>query len=132
MRNATLIHAVLAVLLLGAAPAFSASSAAAEAVTAAPSLKEMLNGDGALVLAGRSLDRATLLPLYEARGFEPIWVAQPDRVAALVKALGGAAAHGLDPAEFAVPDGRAEEHDLLLTDAFLRYGSALARGRVNS
>lgn len=119
MLRPPLLSFLLAALLLAAGPAPTAPPAAAEG--AAPSLR----------LAGRQLDRLALGKLYEARGFQPIWIAAPEREAALVKALGEAAAHGLGPAIFAVPAVAPEERDLLLTDAFLRYGEALARGRVS-
>jgi len=95
-------------------------------------LRSLLAEDGGLRLAGRALDRAALAKVYEARDYRPIWVDAPEREAALVKALEGAAAHGLDPAAFAVPETGPEERDLLLTDAFLRYATALAQGRVRS
>lgn len=98
----------------------------------APGIAGILGGEGELRLAGRLLDRAALRQIYEGRGFQPVWIGAPERVAALEKALAGAAAHGLDPRVFAVPPARPDERDLLLTDAFLRYAGALAHGRVDS
>lgn len=112
----------------GAAP-LAAPAAAQE--SPAPTIASLLSGDGELRLAGRLLDRAALSQIYEARGFQPIWIGLPEQVAALEKALVGATAHGLDPHVFAVPLAPPAERDLLLTDAFLRYASALAQGRVN-
>lgn len=116
--------------LAAAAPSLVPSAAAQEAPDAA--LRSLLAGEGGLRLAGRALDRAALARLYDGRDDRPIWVSAPEREAALVKALDGAAAHGLDPAAFAVPESRPEERELLLTDAFLRYATALAQGRVRS
>lgn len=95
-------------------------------------LRSLLAGDGGLRLAGRALERTALTRFYEARDYRPIWVNAPERDAALVRALAGAAAHGLDPAAFAVPEASAGERELLLTDAFLRYATALAQGRVRA
>jgi len=130
MARSPLIPILLAVLVLAAAPASSAVAAAGEG--AALDMHAVLDGDGELSAQGRGLDRAALTEVYEARGFAPIWLTEPEREAALVKALAGAAEHGLDPAAFAVPKTDPETRELLLTDAFLRYATALARGRINA
>jgi murein L,D-transpeptidase YcbB/YkuD len=97
-----------------------------------PDLRGLLAAEGGLRLDGRPLDRAALLHVYQAHDFAPLWVTEPKREAALLQALGGAAEHGLDPTAFAVPATRPERRELLLTDAFLRYATALARGRVRA
>src|SRR5258707_12473768 len=84
-----------------------------------PDLHGLLAGDSEFRLDGRPLDRAALLALYQAHDFAPLWVNEPEREAALLQALGGAAGHGLDPAAFTVPPLRSDERELLLTDAFL-------------
>ncbi|MGO8918107.1 MAG: L,D-transpeptidase family protein [Stellaceae bacterium] len=129
MPRSILAPLLLVTLLLAAgAPSIVPPAAAQEASDAA--LKSLLAADGGLRLAGRSLDRPALAQLYDTRDYQPIWASERD--AALVKALGGAAAHGLDPAAFAVPAASPDERELLLTDAFLRYATALAQGRVRS
>jgi L,D-transpeptidase YcbB len=125
MRRAPLLLKLLIVLVVAAVAAPICDIARAEAA----GLRELLGGDGVLRLAGRGLDRAAFARLYAPRDFAPIWAAA-EREAGLLEALAGASAHGLDPAVFAVPEARGEERELLLTDAFLRYASALARGRV--
>jgi murein L,D-transpeptidase YcbB/YkuD len=122
---------LLAVLVLAAGPLPLVRPAAAEPATDV-ALKTLLQGDGDLKLAGRTLDRALLSQFYDARADAPIWLGEDDRAAALEKALAGAAAQGLDPADFAVPHAPPAERELLLTDAFLRYAAALAQGRVSS
>jgi L,D-transpeptidase YcbB len=131
MPRSLLVLLLTAVLLLaGAASSLVSSAAAQEAAEAA--LKSLLAGDGGLRVAGRALDRTVLTRIYEARDFRPIWLSAPEREAALVRALAGAEAHGLDPAAFAVPEASPGERELLLTDAFLRYATALAQGRVRA
>ena len=121
---------LVTLLLTVGAPSLVPAAVAQEGEDAA--LTSLLAGDGGLRLAGRSLDREALTKLYAARDYRPIWLAAPEREAALVRALSGAAAHGIDPAAFSVPAASPEERELLLTDAFLRYAMALAQGRVRS
>ncbi|HYM04297.1 MAG TPA: L,D-transpeptidase family protein [Stellaceae bacterium] len=127
MRRVAFFLLFAAVVCVGPSPRMTAA-----AESAAWDLSSVLAGDGELRVAGRALDRAALTPLYATRDFAAIWVSHPEREKALIQALGGAADHGLDPTVFAVPKARPEERDLLLTDAFLRYAAALARGRVSS
>jgi L,D-transpeptidase YcbB len=130
MIRASLLSLILVFPVLVAAPVARATPIVA--ADAAADLRGLLTGEGPLLLPGRVLDRAELTRLYEPRSFEPAWIGAPEREAALVKALAAASEHGLDPADFAVPDAPPAERDLRLTDAFLRYASALARGRVSS
>lgn len=120
----SLCAAVLSAALMLSVPA------GAEETT--PELRGLLAAESGLRLDGRELDRAALLGIYQAHDFTPLWIGEPKREAALLRALGGAAEHGLDPASFAVPPAPPAERELLLTDAFLRYATALARGRVEA
>ena len=88
----------------------------------------MLETEGALAIAGRPLDRPFLQALYTKRDFQPIW--SEERVAALRRALDDAPSHGIDAAPLPPASPKAADRELLLTDAFLRYAAALARGRV--
>jgi len=128
MKPSLLLPILTVTLLLAATPGPFSGSAYGDAGSSP--LKSLLAGDGGLSIAERPLDRAALAKIYESRDYQPIWTTE--REASLLKALGEAEAHGLDPAVFAVPAGKPEERDLLLTDAFLRYAQALARGRVDS
>jgi len=137
MLHPLLVPRLLAALLLAAAAPSVVGRAVAEEIHGAPdsaaALKSLLTAEGSLTLAGRTLDRPELAKLYEGHDYRPVWLNTPARAAALVQALSGAAAHGLDPAAFAVPEAAAPaERELLLTDAFLRYAGALAQGRVRS
>ncbi|HEY1503787.1 MAG TPA: L,D-transpeptidase family protein [Stellaceae bacterium] len=81
------------------------------------------------MVAGHGLDKATLNALYEAHGFQPVWTEA--RQQSFRQALDEAASHGIDPHGYEVKAAQPAARELLLTDAFLRYASALARGRVN-
>jgi murein L,D-transpeptidase YcbB/YkuD len=89
-----------------------------------------LSGSDPLVLAGHALDKASLNAVYEPRGFQPVWTEA--RQQSFRRALDDAASHGLDARTYTIAAASPPTtHELLLTDAFLRYASALARGRVN-
>jgi L,D-transpeptidase YcbB len=107
-------------------------SAPAGAQETTPDLRGLLADNVPLRLDGRQLDRAALIDIYQAHDFTPLWISEPKREAALLRALGSAAEHGLDPAAFAVPPTPPAQRELLLTDAFLRYATALAHGRVQA
>jgi murein L,D-transpeptidase YcbB/YkuD len=74
--------------------------------------------------------------LYAAYGFEPIWGSRQREATALQNAVSRAAEHGLNPNLFhAALIARSAalspaDRDLLLSDAFLAYADALARGVV--
>lgn len=88
--------------------------------------------------------RQALLSFYERRGYEPAWHGD-DRASVrrerLLESLAGATGHGLDPEDYGYEDLRdllrsrnatsALDAELLMTDAFLLYGSHLLHGRVN-
>jgi murein L,D-transpeptidase YcbB/YkuD len=94
------------------------------------------------------LARGALPRFYEARGFEPVWTrdAPLGRLIDLESAVAGAAAHGLDPADYhsgalsalvaRVRSGSATaaelaDLELLASDAFMLLGSHLLHGRVH-
>ncbi|HET8713991.1 MAG TPA: L,D-transpeptidase family protein [Gemmatimonadales bacterium] len=127
----------------GAAPARSPDDVLAEQIR----LREEASGI-------RLARRATLLGFYARRAFRPAWNHEhgPNRLADdLVAALNRADLEGLNPADYhvdaigsllayvrlAAANGRTPEParladlDLLLTDAFLLYGSHLLGGRVD-
>ena len=104
------------------------SVAASAAIADRAGIEAALQGNDPLSLGGRTLDRARLRALYQKYHFQPIWT--EERIASFARALEDAAAQGLDSGAFAVSSGVPAERELALTDAFLRYASALARGRV--
>jgi L,D-transpeptidase YcbB len=89
-----------------------------------------------LQVAGVRLNGPVLWRLYAASGFEPIWAGRQREAASLWNAVLRADEHGLDPNLFhASLIARAAalspvDRDLLLSDAFLAYADALARGAV--
>src|SRR5579864_242906 len=101
------------------------------AQSAPPTLRGLLEQQGELRIDGRSLDRAELLAFYQSRDFAPVWIDAAEREAGLLHALAGAVEHGLDPTTLEIPPAAGAERELLLSDAFLRYAAALARGRVS-
>jgi murein L,D-transpeptidase YcbB/YkuD len=122
----------LLLLLALLAVATLAGSRWALAETAPPSLRSLLEEEGGLRIDGRPLDRSLLLAFYQSRDFAPVWIDDPEREAGLLHALAGAGEHGLDPVVFDVPAVSRAERELMLSDAFLRYATALAQGRARS
>ena len=111
-----------------AAPAVVAPRPALASGTTEAGIQSVLSSDDALVLGGRSLDKAMLNKLYDSRGFQPVW--NEARQDSFRRALEEAASHGLDPRSYEVKTTQPTARELLLTDAFIRYASALARGQV--
>lgn len=138
-------------------PAVLALAIAADAASAQQSssiLEERIrsrieqNGTSAAIIAvgGDRLHAAAELPtFYERRGFQPAWVTidGPTPLAdSVMAAIGGAERDGLRPDDYHLARVRAllatgsapytlVDVDLLLTDAFLTYGSHLVSGRVD-
>ena len=110
-----------------AAPAVAPRPAPAPG-TAEAAIQTALSSGDPPVLAGRSLDKAVLNKLYESRGFQPVW--NEVRQDSFRRALEEAVSHGIDPRSYEVKTAPPTARELLLTDAFLRYASALARGQV--
>lgn len=109
---------------------------------------EVFRAVGDLSAAGRAVLARTALPrFYEARAFEPIWVAPASaaRLRELTSAIRTSEEHGLDPEAYhlAAIDSLARrvterldqeaavDLEILATDAFLVLGSHLLHGRVN-
>ncbi len=89
-----------------------------------------------LVVAGQRLDTALLRRFYARHDFEPVWTTHQAEADSLVDAVLRAGDQGLDPELFhaSLLRHRAAlpplEQELLLSDAFLSYEDALARGAV--
>lgn len=89
-----------------------------------------------LAVAGEHLHVGLLRRFYAAHNYEPVWDSHQAQANALTQAVLRAADHGLDPDLFhaAVLRNPATlsptDRDLLLSDAFLSYADALARGIV--
>lgn len=130
------------------------AQSAPPAVGSTPILEERIrsrierNGSAAAIIAveGERLHASAELPrFYERRGFQPTWVTSEGPTAladSLIAAIAGAEREGLRPADYHLPRIRSllatgtapytlVDLDLLLTDAFLTYGSHLVSGRVD-
>ena len=108
-----------------------ASLAGADVARADPApgaIAALLQRGGTLELAGRAVKAGPLDALYKPRAYQPIWTAE--RRKDLAAALAEAPSHGLDPGAYAVPAADPPATELLLTDAFVRYATTLARGSV--
>ncbi|HEY3917034.1 MAG TPA: L,D-transpeptidase family protein [Stellaceae bacterium] len=80
------------------------------------------------MLAGHAVDKPTLTILYAARDFQPVWTEA--RTQSFERAVAEAESHGLEASAYAVKATGPVDRELLLSDAFLRYASDLARGHV--
>jgi murein L,D-transpeptidase YcbB/YkuD len=87
-----------------------------------------------VAVGGEHLHVALLRRFYAAHNYEPVWDSRQAQVSALLQAVSRAGEHGLDPELFHAAALRNPtmlspiDRDLLLSDAFLSYADALARG----
>lgn len=112
-------------------------------------------GGNAVTAAAETIYSSVALPrFYEQRGYSPAWLesgAPSSNCQALVRAVGTAGDHGLNPSEYHVEKiagllteveanqrakkplnpGRLADLEFLLSDAFLIYGAHLLGGKVN-
>ncbi len=103
-------------------------------------IENLIDDSGPLIIEGAIMDRATLVQAYRSRNYEPVWMAHPEAIVALMNALAASASEGVDPSGHGVglvataladPTLFPAARDILLTDRFVRYASALARGQVD-
>jgi murein L,D-transpeptidase YcbB/YkuD len=89
-----------------------------------------------LAVAGEQLNAGLLRSFYARHGFEPVWTTRQAQADSLVAAVSRAGDQGLDPGLFHVSLLQRSatlpplDRELLLSDAFLTYADALARGAV--
>ncbi len=99
-------------------------------------LGELIDGAPELVIAGERLNVGLLRRFYAQHGFDPIWTTRQAQADSLVNAVLRAGDQGLDPELFHANLLRQTatlpplDRELLLSDAFLSYADALARGAV--
>ena len=100
-----------------------------------PEIKERLDSSSRLIVAGERVRENLLRRLYTGHDYQTIWENYPAEANNLLKAVLRGGEHGLDPRLFhsSVLGDRGSslspvERDLLLSDAFLSYADALARG----
>ncbi len=112
----------------------SASAAPSDAPAADGEIKARLAQGSNLTIAGDKLHVALLRTFYAAHNNQPVWESHPEATKSLWDAVLHAGEQGLDPNMFhatalAVPASLSPiDRDLLLSDAFLTYADALARG----
>jgi murein L,D-transpeptidase YcbB/YkuD len=109
---------------------------AATAAHASAELRKLIDSAPGLVIAGERLNVGLLRRFYAGHGVEPIWTTRQAQANSLLNAVLRAGDHGLAVELFhadllrntaALPPLHRE---LLLSDAFLTYADALARGAM--
>jgi murein L,D-transpeptidase YcbB/YkuD len=99
-------------------------------------LGNLIGGTPGLTVSGERLHVGLLGRFYARHGFEPVWATRQAQVKSLVNAVLRAGDQGLDPGLFHADLLRKRatlpslDRELLLSDAFLSYADALARGAV--
>lgn len=89
-----------------------------------------------VTVAGQKLNADRLRRFYAHHDFAPVWTTRKWQAEALTEAVSRAGDHGLAPERFHAPLLATSaalgqlDRDLLLSDAFLAYADALARGAV--
>lgn len=112
------------------------ASSAATAGYANTELGNLLAGSPQMVVAGEPLHVGLLRRFYARHGFAPVWTTRPVQAGALMNAVLHAGDQGLSPELFHADLLRSSatlpplERELVLSDAFLSYADALARGAM--
>jgi murein L,D-transpeptidase YcbB/YkuD len=115
---------------------YGLAPSAATQLRADTEIGRMIDSTPGLVVAGERLNVGMLRRFYAGHGFEPVWTTRPAQADALVDAVLRAGDHGLTPELFHANLLRQSarlpplDRELLLSDAFLSYADALARGAV--
>jgi len=128
---------------LATSPVLAADQEPGAAVTPVPpapmaayantELGKLLDSGSELVVAGKRLNVGLLRRFYARHGFEPVWTTRSAQANSLIDAVRRAGEHGLAPQLFHVnllrsPTLPPLHRELLLSDTFLSYADALARG----
>jgi murein L,D-transpeptidase YcbB/YkuD len=99
-------------------------------------LGELIESGSKSVVAGERLNVELLRRFYARHGFAPVWTTRQSQANSLMDAISRAGSHGLAPELFhadvlqspaTLP---ALDRELLLSNAFLSYADALARGAM--
>ncbi len=124
---------------LVAAPSAGASAAMMTSAVVTPAdtrLGELIENTPGSVVAGERLNIELLRRFYARHGFAPVWTHRRWQADALMDAVSRAGDHGLAPELFGADVLRspatvpALDRELLLSNAFLSYADALARGAM--
>jgi murein L,D-transpeptidase YcbB/YkuD len=125
-----------AVLLPASLQPAGAAAGAGPVTTGDSEIRNRIESAAGLVVAGERLHSSLLRKFYTAHDFQPVWATRQAQANALLNAVRRAGEHGLDPDLFhgALLRNAAAlspiDRDLLLSDAFLGYADALARGAL--
>jgi L,D-transpeptidase YcbB len=120
----------------GQEPAVALVSAPAAAMKAYANseLSELIESSPKSGVAGERLNVELLRRFYARHGFAPVWTTRQSQATSLMSAVLRAGDHGLDPELFHASSLRSPatlptlDRELLLSNAFLSYADALARG----
>ncbi len=135
-RVAAGLAAVLAACALGACGVGSEPDSGGGPASVQTELGQRIEAGPGLSVAGERLHVDLLQHFYARHGFEPVWAGRPEQTTALVDAVLRAGDQGLSPELFhaGLLRHRAAlapaDRELVLSDAFLSYADALARGAV--
>jgi len=126
--------------------AHSEAQAAAPGLPVDPraiAIQDALDMPGQLIIGEVAVSGTTVQDVYQARGYQPVWLSQPDaeaRIDDLIGLFEAAHLEGLEPHHYFVdelaglrPDQAVEAQaafDMLLTHAVARYASDIDRGRL--
>jgi murein L,D-transpeptidase YcbB/YkuD len=117
-------------------PSVAPPSPAALAAASPTELGHRIAHGTEIFVAGERLNVDRLQRFYARHGFEPVWAAKQSQATALTDAVLRAGDHGLSPELFHSKVLLSSsvlaplDRDLLLSDAFMAYADALARGAL--
>jgi murein L,D-transpeptidase YcbB/YkuD len=118
------------------AVALVAAPPAAMVARADTRLRELIESAPKSVVAGKRLNVELLRRFYGRHDFTPVWTTREAQASSLMKAVMRARDHGLAPEQFHADLLQSPatlpmlDRELLLSDAFLSYADALARGAM--
>lgn len=101
-----------------------------------PEIRSRLDTGAGLVIAGERLHASLLRQFYAMHNYDRVWPTRQAQADALLRGIMRAEEHGLDPELFHAallrnPTSLSPiDRELLLSDAFLGYADALARGAL--
>jgi murein L,D-transpeptidase YcbB/YkuD len=100
-------------------------------------LGELIESAPKSIIRGERLNVELLRSFYARHGFKPVWTTRQAQVDSLMDAIARAGDHGLSPELFHADLLRSQvtslstlDRELLLSNAFLSYADALARGAM--
>ncbi|HEY2874652.1 MAG TPA: L,D-transpeptidase family protein [Reyranella sp.] len=118
------------------APDQSAAALVSTASTPHTELRDLIESGPKSAIGGEKLNVELLRRFYARHGFAPVWTTRQDKADSLINAVMRADDHGLAPELFHADQLRSSaklptlDRELLLSDAFLSYADALARGAL--